>query len=333
MNGSDAPVVSVVLPTYNAEKHIGRAIERLLEQSYALIEIVVVDDRSEDMTVDEIMRYSGDPRLKLVRLPVNQGVANARNVGLDAVSGDYVWFVDADDEWSSDFVQVMLRAALEDAADVVVCSAAFRFGRDLSRKEFVARYRSRKRDLAGEDALEVLLLGTGALWNKLFKRSSLLVRPFPPLSSKSDHGGLLAMLPMLKFVSIVPDVLYTYVQRDGSISNGGVRQPENFLALLSIAKNHLDTVPHTARSRRLSARFRCGIVGRALRENWRYSSEANDQTRRFNSQLTWAQLVSSIVDPRTFLTCAAAKCAPAMSRNLFRRLGRNRWSTRGWVAD
>ncbi|WP_082462037.1 glycosyltransferase family 2 protein [Agromyces sp. Leaf222] len=325
MSDVQPPVVSVILPAYNVEAHIGTAIRRLLNQTYSHVEVVVIDDKSEDSTVSEIMRFVDDPRLKLVQLPTNRGVANARNIALEAATGEYVWFVDADDEWSSDFIRTMLGAALEDAADLVVCSAIFRFGRDLSRKEYVIRYRSR-RQLVGEDALETLLGGTGALWNKLFKRCSLAERPFPPLRSKSDHGGLLKSMPALGRVSIVPDALYSYVQRDGSISNGGIREPENFLALLPIAEASLQTFPQTKRLRRLRVQFRSEIIARAIRENWRFMSKADDSTKDLTREVPWADVACILSRPRPFLTCVAAKLAPAQARSAFRLLGRSRWS-------
>lgn len=333
MTSVGVPVVSVILPAFNVEGYVGHAIARLLEQSYRHVEVVVVDDKSEDATVTEVLRYADDPRVVFVQLPANRGVANARNVALEVASGDFVWFVDADDEWSGDFIKIMLDVALRDAADVVVCSAVHRFGHGLLNEEFVARYRSHQPQLVGEDALEILLLGTGALWNKLFKRAAVTERPFPPLRSKSDHGGLLALLPTLLRVSIVPDALYTYLQRDGSISNGGIAQPRNFLALLPIAEKSLGQFPQTRRIRQLSAQFRCDIVARALRESWRFTPKSDASTRMFARDLRWTEIAVSAARPRAFLTCAAAKVAPVQSRSLFRWLGRNRWSAQGLVHD
>lgn len=87
---------SVVIPAYNAGKTIARAITSVLAQSYPAHEIIVVDDSSKDDTVDLVEQY---PAIRLIRKIKNQGSSAARNAGLDAATGDYIAFLDADDIW------------------------------------------------------------------------------------------------------------------------------------------------------------------------------------------------------------------------------------------
>lgn len=90
------PTISVVMPVYNGAAHIGRAIDSVLAQTRPADEILVVDDGSTDTTAD-IARTYGD-KVRLIVQP-NAGAAAARNTGINAATGDWIAFLDADDEW------------------------------------------------------------------------------------------------------------------------------------------------------------------------------------------------------------------------------------------
>ena len=90
------PLVSVVVPAYNASKYIGQCIDSLLAQTYRRFEIVVVDDGSTDSTPDVLSGYAGLENVRIVRQE-NRGVSAARNAGLSLAKGEYVAFVDSDD--------------------------------------------------------------------------------------------------------------------------------------------------------------------------------------------------------------------------------------------
>ena len=91
------PSISVIIPAYNAEKFIGEAIESALNQTRPAKEIIVVDDASTDRTAG-IARSFGE-RVKVLVNEVNSGPGHSRNAGVEASSGDYLAFLDADDKW------------------------------------------------------------------------------------------------------------------------------------------------------------------------------------------------------------------------------------------
>ena len=95
--------ISVIIPLYNKEKHIRRAIISVLNQTYQDFEIIVVDDGSTDFGIEEVKRIS-DPRIKLIK-QTNQGVSSARNTGIANAAFDYLGFLDADDSWKTDFLE------------------------------------------------------------------------------------------------------------------------------------------------------------------------------------------------------------------------------------
>lgn len=92
------PLVTVLIPAFNAATTIGRAIESALAQTYPNIEILVVDDGSRDITSEIVASYNY-PNIRLLRLASNQGASSAVNEGLAAARAELVAFLDADDEW------------------------------------------------------------------------------------------------------------------------------------------------------------------------------------------------------------------------------------------
>ncbi|MHC4288004.1 MAG: glycosyltransferase family 2 protein [Planctomycetota bacterium] len=94
--------ISAVIPAYNADKYIARSIDSVLSQTRPVDEIVVVDDGSTDNTAAVIKSY-GD-KIRYIHQP-NAGVSAARNTGIEAATGDWIAFLDADDEWVSERIQ------------------------------------------------------------------------------------------------------------------------------------------------------------------------------------------------------------------------------------
>ena len=116
--GQADPLVDVVIPVYNGERTIRRAVESVLSQTYQRTHLIVVDDGSTDST-STILREFHDPRLSVVSRP-HDGVSAARNAGIAAGTGDYVTFLDADDECDPRWLRVLVRLA--DGAALVGCA-------------------------------------------------------------------------------------------------------------------------------------------------------------------------------------------------------------------
>ena len=93
-----SPFVSVVIPAYNRAHLLSRAINSVLAQTFSDYEIIVIDDGSTDHTRGTVDRFRGS-RIRLLRLERNWGASRARNLGIQAAHGDWVAFLDSDDEW------------------------------------------------------------------------------------------------------------------------------------------------------------------------------------------------------------------------------------------
>jgi len=94
------PIVSIITPSYNSEKHISEAITSVLNQSYQNWEMLIVDDFSNDNSAEIIETFSKmDKRIKLIRLKENVGSALARNAAIKKAKGRFIAFLDSDDTW------------------------------------------------------------------------------------------------------------------------------------------------------------------------------------------------------------------------------------------
>jgi glycosyltransferase involved in cell wall biosynthesis len=103
---SPRPLVSVVIPAYNAERTVRATLDSVLRQTFTHVEVILVDDGSTDRTSD-VARSLGDPRLRIIK-QANAGHAQARNIGIGAATGTYVAVVDADDVWLPDKLEQQL---------------------------------------------------------------------------------------------------------------------------------------------------------------------------------------------------------------------------------
>ena len=118
-------LISVVMPNYNGHRFVEQAIDSVLSQTYQNFELLIVDDCSEDDSLQLIKRKTqSDSRIRVIALEDNAGVANARNVGIKEAKGEYIALLDNDDLWTKDKLERQLAIA-EKGADIVYCSYDF----------------------------------------------------------------------------------------------------------------------------------------------------------------------------------------------------------------
>lgn len=115
--------VSIITPAYNSEKFIEATIRSVQSQTFTDWKLIVVDDCSEDSTPSIVQKLqTEDPRIELLLNPENLGVANARNRGVEYASSEYIAFLDSDDIWLPEKLELQLKKLKESGADLAYSS-------------------------------------------------------------------------------------------------------------------------------------------------------------------------------------------------------------------
>ncbi len=125
MNNNE-PVVSVIIPCYNAEKLVGYTLDSVIKQTYRNIEIICVNDCSNDETLRVLEEYAKkDSRIKVLNNTKNLGVAETRNNALKIAIGDYIAFIDSDDVWHLDKLEKQIKFMLANNYKLTYTSVEF----------------------------------------------------------------------------------------------------------------------------------------------------------------------------------------------------------------
>lgn len=206
------PLVSVIMPAYNASAFIAESIRSVQQQTNPNWELVVIDDASVDNT-PEIVEFlkAEDERIKLHRLPANQGAGFARNIGIKAATGEFICFLDADDLWKPHKLEAQLKLMQEQQVDV--CYSSYELineeGRSLGKKiralKYLSFYKLKKANYVGN------LTGIYSA-GKLGKIYCPLIR------KRQDWGLWLLAVEKAGYARGIQEPLALYRERKNSIS-------------------------------------------------------------------------------------------------------------------
>lgn len=131
-------LVTVVIPTYNRSNIIRKCIDSVLNQTYTNLEVIVVDDASNDNT-EEVVKNIIDPRVVYIRLPENTQGTKPRNVGIEYSSGSYIAFLDSDDTWLENKVEKQLAFIKANKKENVLCFTGILLSEQLNKNEVIKR--------------------------------------------------------------------------------------------------------------------------------------------------------------------------------------------------
>lgn len=206
------PLVSVLMPVYNAEKHLREAMDSVLQQSYRNLELVIVNDGSVDGSEDIILSYS-DPRIRLLANPENKGLIYSLNEGISACKGAYIARMDADDICMPERIAAQL-AFMEQHPEVGVCGCDY--------TQFSASAEQSFRALSDHDEiLSQMLFNSPVVHPSLMlRRSALLeIEPvFNPGYHHSEDYELWSKLVLRTRFSAVHQLLFRYRLHEGQVT-------------------------------------------------------------------------------------------------------------------
>lgn len=220
------PIISVVIPVYNAEAHLPACLDSIKAQTYTQWEAILVDDGSKDgsaVICDEAAKR--DPRFRVIHKE-NAGVSNARNDGIENAQGKYLMFIDADDLVTPDYFAEMVRAEETYDADLVLCGFD-RFTDEWEKhfqltRFYVGIFRDLKQFLMLYTVPKTNMFGV-SIWAKLYKMDLIRehgLRFDPAISYEEDCVFITDYLPHTRSIITLGESMYRYRQQEESLSKG-----------------------------------------------------------------------------------------------------------------
>ncbi len=211
------PLVSIVVPVYNVERYLSECLNSICNQTYRNLQIILVDDGATDSSGQICDLYaSKDSRIEVIHQQ-NQGAAVAKNTGLDAAAGEFIWLVDADDYLCTDALSLLLRYQKQNDADVVVFGFFHAFTNGTGPEKMTHTFGV----MQAEDYLERFPKDwtCSLFWNKLFRRSCIGdIRFKNERRCIDDEFFTYRIFFKAKTVQTVDENLYFYRQRKGSVT-------------------------------------------------------------------------------------------------------------------
>lgn len=230
------PTVSIIVPVYNAEKTIRRCIDSLLCQTYAQLEIFLVNDGSKDDSLRILKEYETQDSRVHVLSHENRGAGQSRNAGIDQATGEFITFVDADDYVEADFISALMQAS--DGMDTVIAGL--------------------KRVMKKKDGTEKLIFSkkpVNHIWTefkytctmaKLYRLSYLNEQSIRYSDFKFQEDMLFCMSAFSKTqkIKIIPNDSYVNCYNEDSITTT-IHQEKKVIPLLPLLKKMKETLDFT----------------------------------------------------------------------------------------
>lgn len=228
------PVISVVIPIYNVEKYLAQCLDSVIAQNFENFEVICVDDVSQDGSIRIVAEYLNlDQRFRLITHKKNLGLPGARNSGIDASNGDYLFFLDSDDWIAPHTLSLLYDLCRQDQADIAM-GGILKCEDDTGRcypgnhtgymtEEFHAVTVFEKPEINS-----AVISCNKLIQSRFIKKNDLKFSPEPRrfedmLTYKWYFSGAR--------VSHKPDITYFYRQRSSQASNGSIMQSQDLLVM------------------------------------------------------------------------------------------------------
>lgn len=214
-------LISVIVAIYNVEPYLSVCLDSILNQTYANLDIILVDDGSTDGCPEICDAYQAkDSRVRVIHQP-NRGLSGARNRGIEAARGEILTFVDADDRLHPDFCRILYGHMVETGADVAVGNYDFIHRIDEEKPD-----RTRETDVFVKTGYEAqflfyngaMCIRNGVAWLKLYRKHCFAGLRFPEGKIHEDSFVMPFVYETAGNVVYTDAVVYYYLVRPGSIT-------------------------------------------------------------------------------------------------------------------
>lgn len=215
-------MISVIIPVYNAEKYLENSVKSVLAQTFEDFEIIMVDDGSSDNSpaiCDSLVEK--DSRVRVIHKK-NEGVSVARNTGLDAVKGDYIFFMDSDDLITENCFDVLMTALKSNDADIAMGNLYYTREDGSPIEKFNAMSPVKDEVMTNIDFLKKLTMLSSQFYciscNKIFKTKLFDGIRYPVGKINEDEATIHKIVYNAKKIVSVEQPLYNYIKHPGSIT-------------------------------------------------------------------------------------------------------------------
>jgi len=293
MNKSNmkAPLVSVIIPAYNAEPYLRRAIDSVLAQTYPCIEIIVINDGSTDGTEPLVNSYTNQA-IHLVSKE-NGGMSSARNAGIRAAQGEFIAYLDADDYWMPTKITAQV-ALLQSNPDIGFCSTLTRV--ETPDGLFVNEWSCPNIQVS---TLHTIFLNNSAIAGSA---SSILARKsiqdkagiFDEALTGLEDTDMWIRFAALSEYTCIPDTLTVILKRPGSVSRNLNNMRSSAIAVYKKNRSLLDRVSQGRFWKNCYAVMLADYAKWEAREDKRYRALAHLSLAFFHAPLTQGKLCVSL---------------------------------------
>jgi glycosyltransferase involved in cell wall biosynthesis len=240
---SKTPEISLIIPVYNVEKYLRKALGSVENQTFKDLEVIIVNDGSTDNSIKIINEFASRNKNFIVINQHNKGLSEARNKGISISKGNYIAFMDSDDYIEKNFLEVLYENAIKREADIVCCN--FNFYYPENELKIYMPLIPLPGIYTGTKALKKLILDISVhhfVWNKLYKRSLFIDKGVRFYDMYFED---IATSPRLfyyaKKVVLLGKALYNYTIRESSIlGNINYKKINDFVSALGTIRNFLE---------------------------------------------------------------------------------------------
>ena len=211
------PLVSIVIPTFNHARFLGRALQSVLDQTYINWEVIIVDNYSQDNT-DDVVRCFTDPRITLLKIHNNGIIAASRNMGIRAAKGEWIAFLDSDDWWTANKLEMCI-GGINNQVDLVY--HALNIVRENA--SLFKRKRMKSKPLKKPVFVDLLINGNVIANSSVVVRKKLLdqigcIDENPKMIGSEDYNTWLRISQKTDAIFYLPKYLGFYMVHDHGVS-------------------------------------------------------------------------------------------------------------------
>lgn len=233
--------ISIIAPVYNVGKYLDCFFENMIKQTYQDFKIFCVYDTSTDNSLDILKKYEKlyPDKVEVIISLKKNGLGAARDLALDSgkVKGEYVLFLDPDDYPEINFLEKMIHTADKTKADITICGFD-RFDDETGKVYCVEMTKNKSNYITDVTESDTIAYVNPAVWNKLYRYSVIENSRFTEIKRAEDLIYLIRILPKVKSVAFINEVLYHYRVRYDSLSNTiKERDYDEFLDTIKVVKS------------------------------------------------------------------------------------------------